>query len=49
MTIAADLAFIYHWQPSEIWELDLEDLLEFHRLATEHTKVWAEVQGAKFK
>jgi len=30
-------------------DLDLDDLLEYHKLAKAHISMWAEVNGAKIK
>jgi|GEM_PF-2570657 len=35
--IMANLAAVFHWQPSELKALTLEELSEFHQLAKERT------------
>ena len=32
----ANLASVYHWQPSEMKALAFEELLEYHALAIKH-------------
>ncbi len=34
----ADLAAVFHWQPSEMREMSPEELLEWHELARERAK-----------
>ncbi|RXJ70621.1 GpE family phage tail protein [Veronia nyctiphanis] len=31
--VLADLATVFHWPPSELWELELADLSRWHREA----------------
>ncbi|MEJ1398774.1 MAG: GpE family phage tail protein [Candidatus Sedimenticola sp. (ex Thyasira tokunagai)] len=33
----ANLAAVFHWQPSEMKALEVEELVEYHRLAKERT------------
>jgi hypothetical protein len=36
--IAGDLAIVFHWQPSEIGRLTIEELLDYHGQAVERSK-----------
>lgn len=38
--VMADLAFAFHWQPSEIKDLSLDELFSFHDLAMERMAAW---------
>lgn len=38
--VMADLAYVFHWQPSELRRLPVEELLEYHRLAVERVKLF---------
>lgn len=31
----ADVALVFHWPPSELWEMELEELLHWRKLAAE--------------
>ncbi|NYZ64443.1 GpE family phage tail protein [Endozoicomonas sp. SM1973] len=35
--VLADLAVVFHWPPSELWELELSDLMIWHEKAKERT------------
>ncbi|MBA1446526.1 MAG: GpE family phage tail protein [Chromatiales bacterium] len=35
----ANIALVFHWQPSEMKTMAVEELLEYHRLALERARV----------
>jgi len=38
MAVMADLAVVFHWQPSEILNLNLDELEAWHSLAIERSR-----------
>ncbi|MBU2706488.1 GpE family phage tail protein [Zooshikella marina] len=34
-SVLADLAVVFHWPPSELWELELSELFIWHKKAKE--------------
>lgn len=35
----AEVAYTFHWPPSELWEMDLDELLEWHMQAARINKL----------
>ncbi|RWQ35858.1 MAG: GpE family phage tail protein [Mesorhizobium sp.] len=34
----ADIAVIFHWPPSEMWEMDLSEIVMWRKLAAERAR-----------
>lgn len=40
----ADIAFIFHWPPSEMAAMPLDEILNWHTLAKERLEIYGKLQ-----
>lgn len=39
MSVMADIAVIFHWPASELWNMTIDELLDWHDQAVERAKM----------